>query len=83
MSVVCRWYGLSLPARKVGDVVTGRVEKNSAYIVPKGFPKKNVVLKIENLSEETELEPGSVIKGKVVEVLEPSEIRLLEILESV
>jgi hypothetical protein len=67
----------------VGDVVTGRVEKNSAYIVPKGNPKKNVVLKIENLSEETELEPGSVIKGKVVEVLEPSEIRLLEILESV
>ena len=90
-----QWYGgftgKQLPARKVGDVVTGRVKKNCKMlnsqrglwreIVLKGFPKQNVVLKIENLSEETELKPGSVIKGKVVEVLEPSEIRRLEILE--
>lgn len=91
--------GPQMPARKVGDVVTGRVERvvgDEAFIIPKGFPKRtDTVLKCGNLSEETELEPGSVIKGKVVQVCKPEppqrpqkppklrDVCLLEILESI
>ena len=67
-----------LPAYKAGDVVTGRVYsivQDSVYIsgvniysiLAKGFLRLSVVLNCGNSSEETELELGSVIKGKVVQ----------------